>query len=224
MKKVADEKYKNKILISENGPYVVDGNFPLQKEIAVCGKNGIPIRWEKKEKISHEKKFALCRCGASKNKPFCDGSHLIINFDGNETANNIPFLKQCEVVDGKNIFLRDAPDYCAVAKFCHRNMEIWDAVQNVKSEKIAIDNACDCPSGRLVIYDKKTGKAIEPKFAKSISLTEEDRTKVLGPIWVKGGIPIESFNGTKYEIRNRVTLCRCGKSANKPFCDGSHLK
>ena len=43
-----------------------------------------------------------------------------------------------------------------------------------------------------------------------------------GPLWVRGGIPIESADGTLYEIRNRVTLCRCDKSDNKPLCDGSH--
>ncbi|UCF09264.1 MAG: CDGSH iron-sulfur domain-containing protein, partial [Thermoplasmata archaeon] len=44
-----------------------------------------------------------------------------------------------------------------------------------------------------------------------------------GPIWVRGRIPIESADGHIYEIRNRVTLCRCGWSSNKPFCDSSHL-
>jgi CDGSH-type Zn-finger protein len=39
---------------------------------------------------------------------------------------------------------------------------------------------------------------------------------------VRGGIPIESANGKTYAVRNRVTLCRCGQSANKPLCDGSH--
>ena len=29
-------------------------------------------------------------------------------------------------------------------------------------------------------------------------------------------------DGHRYEVRNRVTLCRCGASKNKPFCDGSH--
>ena len=36
------------------------------------------------------------------------------------------------------------------------------------------------------------------------------------------GIQIESEDGTLYEVRNRVTLCRCGKSSNMPFCNGSH--
>jgi CDGSH-type Zn-finger protein len=45
---------------------------------------------------------------------------------------------------------------------------------------------------------------------------------VNGPIWVRGEIPIQSADGKIYEVRNRVTLCRCGKSLNKPFCDSSH--
>jgi CDGSH-type Zn-finger protein len=43
-----------------------------------------------------------------------------------------------------------------------------------------------------------------------------------GPLWVRGGVRIESDNGTPYEVRNRVTLCRCGASNNMPFCNGSH--
>jgi CDGSH-type Zn-finger protein len=43
-------------------------------------------------------------------------------------------------------------------------------------------------------------------------------------LWVRGGIPVISADGFAYEVRNRVTLCRCGASANKPFCDGSHYK
>jgi CDGSH-type Zn-finger protein len=84
--------------------------------------------------------------------------------------------------------------------------------------------AGNCPSGRLVVYDKKTGKPIEPRFVPSISLTEDPQKRVSGPIWVRGGIPIVSASGITYEVRNRVTLCRCGKSKNKPFCDGSHIR
>lgn len=66
-------------------------------------------------------------------------------------------------------------------------------------------------------------KVLEREFEKSISLVEDPQNKVSGPIWVKGGVPVESSDGSTYEIRNRVTLCRCGKSKNKPFCDGSHI-
>ena len=42
------------------------------------------------------------------------------------------------------------------------------------------------------------------------------------PLWVRGGVQIVSADGGVYEVRSRVTLCRCGASSNKPFCDGSH--
>jgi hypothetical protein len=74
-----------------------------------------------------------------------------------------------------------------------------------------------------VVWDKK-GKAIEPKFEPNISLVEDPQEGMRGPIWLRGGIPVESSDGSTYEIRNRVALCRCGKSSNKPFCDGSHCK
>ena len=46
---------------------------------------------------------------------------------------------------------------------------------------------------------------------------------VLGPV-VRGGIPITAADGFQYELRNRVALCRCGASQNKPFCDGTHAQ
>ena len=45
-----------------------------------------------------------------------------------------------------------------------------------------------------------------------------------GPLWVTGGIAVEGADGETYEVRNRATLCRCGASKNKPFCDGEHTK
>ena len=45
---------------------------------------------------------------------------------------------------------------------------------------------------------------------------------VSGPLFVRGGIKVLDSRGEPYEIRNRVTLCRCGRSSNKPLCDGSH--
>ena len=73
-----------------------------------------------------------------------------------------------------------------------------------------------------MIIDKQTGKVVEPKLAKSIVLIEDPAMGVSGPVWVRGGVPVESADGKTYHVRNRLTLCRCGKSKNKPFCDSSH--
>jgi CDGSH-type Zn-finger protein len=43
-----------------------------------------------------------------------------------------------------------------------------------------------------------------------------------GALWVSGSIPIERSDGQPFEARNRVMLCRCGNSKNKPLCDGTH--
>lgn len=59
-------------------------------------------------------------------------------------------------------------------------------------------------------------------------MTEEKnayRIKILknGPYLVTGNVPIESADGSVYEIRNRLALCRCGESDIKPFCDARHV-
>jgi len=82
----------------------------------------------------------------------------------------------------------------------------------------------NCPSGRLVAFERASGEAIEPTLPASIGVLEHPAENASGPLWVRGRIPVVAADGFAYEVRNRVTLCRCGASANKPFCDGSHYK
>jgi uncharacterized Fe-S cluster protein YjdI len=131
------------------------------------------------------------------------------------------------VIRGPALTLADNKQLCVHARFCMRAGGIWNLVKrsdNQEARDIAIEEACNCPSGRLVIKDNESGKAIEPEFEKSIVIIEYPPRDEHGPLWVRGGIPIESSDGKPYEIRNRVTLCRCGRSQNKPFCDGSHIE
>lgn len=216
---------EREIEVTKDGPYLVSGNVPLKKEKIVNDAEGFPSNWKSIKKYQTKKQYSLCRCGHSKNKPYCDQSHKCVSFNGQETANNVPFDKQAEVIDGPKLTLKDAPSLCAHARFCDRAGGIWELTRKSNEEKSkinAIDEACNCPSGRLVEIDKSSHKRIEPVFDKSISATE-DAEGIVGPLWVKGGIPIKSTKGKIYEIRNRVTLCRCGHSKNKPFCDGTHL-
>lgn len=215
------------IKIIKNGPYLVSGKVPLAKQIIVTNEEGYSLKWKEGQKYSTEGSCLLCRCGYSKNMPYCDRSHLEINFDGTEVASSEPYKKQAEEFEGPEVILGDVLKLCADARFCDRAGNTWNLVQkskNQKAKKTAIQQIFDCPSGRLVIRDKKTGKPIEPHFSPSIGVVEDPHNKVSGPLWIRGGIPIESSDGKKYEIRNRVTLCRCGCSKNKPFCDGSHIR
>lgn len=45
-----------------------------------------------------------------------------------------------------------------------------------------------------------------------------------GPLQVKGDIELVDHDGNAYQTRRTVFLCRCGQSASKPFCDGSHVR
>ena len=87
---------------------------------------------------------------------------------------------------------------------------------------MAVREACNCPAGRLMIKKNGTDEIIEPKLDKEISALEDTAIPCSAGLFVKGKIRIEGADGKVYEIRNRQVLCRCGKSANKPFCDGSH--
>lgn len=220
------EKKTRRVVVTRNGPYLVSGSLPLTEEIIVSDSEGYPVKWSKRHHYPDQENYALCRCGQSRNKPYCEGTHAKIGFDGTETASRKQYLEQAEKISGPDLVLTDAQALCASARFCDRAGGVWRLTRDsgdTKSKEIAIQEACDCPSGRLVVWDKKAGKSIEPQLEPSISLIEDPENRVSGPIWVKGGVPLVSSDGTKYEIRNRVTLCRCGRSSNKPFCDSSHI-
>jgi CDGSH-type Zn-finger protein len=218
--------HKVKIKIMKDGPYIISGMVPLDKQIIGINKEGNPDKWIQGKKYPPQENYSLCRCGHSQNKPFCDGSHTRVNFVASETAKKKPFIKQAEETDGPTLKLLDVPDLCAVARFCIRAGGTWKLTKksdNPEFRRIAIEETGLCPSGRLVVEDKKTGKSIEPNFKPSISVVEDPQKNVSGPLWVKGGIQIESSDGFVHEKRNRCTLCCCGKSNKKPFCDGTHI-
>jgi CDGSH-type Zn-finger protein len=219
-------KKEGKIQVTENGPYLVTGGIPLLGMTIQCQSKGEPAKWGKDKTFTTAQTYLLCRCGQSKNKPFCDGTHIAVQFDGAETSDNKPFEEIAKVIDGPALKLKDAEILCASARFCHRGGDIWDQIpQSDKPEikKNCIDNSFDCPSGRLVIVDKETGKTLEPTLEKSIAVVNDPGVvNDVAPLWVRGRIPIYSVDGRLYETRNRVTLCRCGKSTNKPFCDSAH--
>jgi CDGSH-type Zn-finger protein len=217
-------KDKPKIKITENGPYLVEGNVPVSVQKIVCDAEGNSLDWSKGEQYPVKEACALCRCGQSKNKPYCDGTHANVHFNGTETANNIPYIEKAEKIQGPEVSLTDCEELCVGAAFCDRAGSIWKLVpesDDPEAKKTAIEEGKNCPSGRLVVWDKQ-GKPIEPEYNQEIGLMVNPQAGVSGPIMVRGGIPIESADGKTYEKRNRVTLCRCGRSKNKPFCDGSH--
>lgn len=214
-----------RILITENGPYVVSGALGMSEESIGIDEAGDAWSWQQGRSYEATESYALCRCGRSENKPFCDGTHAKVGFDGTETASRESFDAEAESHDGPTMHLADDRPLCAFARFCDGQGSIWKTIheteETAKRELVAHQGE-HCPSGRLLVTDKRSGLALEPEFEPSIVLIEDPQQNASGPIWVRGGVPIVSADGFEHEVRNRVTLCRCGESSNKPFCDGTH--
>jgi len=213
------------IVIGKDGPYLVYGGVPLHILEIVNNQEGMSWEWKEGKTFENGSEYALCRCGKSGNMPFCDSSHSSTGFDGEETASRAPYSRQAEHFDGPSLVLSDVQQLCAFARFCDPGGKIWGLIEetdNPEARSLVIREAMNCPAGRLVIHDKKTRQEIERPLEPSIGIVEDTPLGCSGPLWVKGGIRIESADGKLYETRNRVTLCRCGVSDNKPFCNGSH--
>jgi len=223
-----DQVPEKRIEVCKNGPYRVHGGIPLSVQRIELDEAGFSESWKEEKQLEvREHPYILCRCNRSKNLPFCDGYHKEIHFVGTEHASHEPYLGQATRYEGPDLVLTDAEIFCAIAKFCERAGGIWKLTResgNHEAREIAIREAGNCPSGRLVVWEKGTGQPLEPDFMPSIGLVEYPQGGIHGPVWVRGGIPVVSADGFVYEARNRQTLCRCGHSFNKPFCDNSHLR
>ncbi len=218
------------IEITRNGPYVLYGHPRLSLQAIATDSNGTSVAY-REEKIlatSENGKTYLCRCGQSRTAPFCDGSHLAaikqgLNLD--ETAGFSPTLEDAVAVEGPLITLTDTEKLCAYARFCDAGQRIWNEAQGASKEHVeaAIDMAHKCPGGRLIVWDNQSMEAIESKNQKAeVVFIEDPAAQCSGPVALRGGIPVKSSSGEFYEVRNRQTLCRCGFSENKPFCNGAH--
>ena len=220
-----DPKYH--LEITADGPYLVYGNPPLQQDIFVLNKEQIPWEYTQGHKYPTDNEpTALCRCGQSKNHPYCDGSHHHADWDPTLTAGNIPLLENADLYDGPGVQLADNTEYCVHARFCMARGTVWQLTEdsgNPEAHDLAVHESMYCPSGRLKLWDKEEEKFYEPPLKPALGLIEDPQEECSGPLWVKGGIPVNGPDGTEYEQRNRVTLCRCGASANKPYCDGTHV-
>jgi len=163
---------------------------------------------------------ALCRCGASKNKPFCDGTHSTIGFSDRNVAD--PGKDKRRSYAGKRITVLDNRALCAHAGFCtdelesvfRQHEEPWIAADGAEAEEI-IATIRKCPSGALsYAIDGVEAEALErPPI---VTVTDD------GPYAVTGGIELMGVKFGQGASTEHYTLCRCGASKNKPFCDGSH--
>ena len=225
-----DQKPAGKrIVIGKNGPYHVMGGVPLVRKTQVVSEYGEPLTWRREEVIATEEEYWLCRCGHSQNKPFCDRSHKQVGFDGTECADTGPTAgRQGSFRGGTRLIVKKDPTLCIESGFCGLAKagiaQFVAASDDTAARSLAIAMVERCPSGSLTYRIEADGPDIEPDLPQQIADTTEITSDgpIAGPLWVMGGIPIERSDGQPMETRNRVTLCNCGLSTNKPLCDGTH--
>lgn len=215
---------KPHIKVTKNGPYLVSGIDTVTEKFIMPDEEGASAEYKDGQTYAKlTEPIALCRCGKTKNMPFCDGAHVHHGFDGTTTAPHTPIMDGAHLYKGQDYTLADNELYCAFARFCDALGRVWNLIESGQNaEKTAVKLAHKCCAGRLMIIDNQTNEVIEPNLPYEVSVLQDPAIGVSGPLYAQGGFEIEDENGKTYEGRNRQTLCRCGISDNKPFCNGAH--
>jgi len=202
------------------GPLMVSGDVPIVRKTAVHSEHGEPLAWKTSDGLSERSTYALCRCGDSQNKPFCDGTHKAEGFEGTDTADSSTYDERSRELGTNGITVRDDRSICVHAGFCgNRHTNIWKQSKDMSDStvRLAVINEVEkCPSGAITYRFDGDDADTEPDYPLQVGVIDD------GPLWVTGGIPVTTSDGVELKRRNRVTLCRCGQSGNKPLCDGSH--
>lgn len=166
--------------------------------------------------------YSLCRCGKSKNKPFCDGTHSTIGFSGERKPVE---QKPAEHYEGKDITIIYDRHLCMGAGFCGELESVFGTHDKPIYEpdgapaEAIVETIRKCPSGALSYI--KEGKHHQTYHDKPELVVEKD-----GPLHVHGAVElVDDQNSDKLlTAGDHYTLCRCGASRKKPLCDGTHLK
>jgi CDGSH-type Zn-finger protein len=191
---------------SENGPLLVNGLERLQ--------------WSDGVAVTTRSTLALCRCGASKNKPFCDGSHNGIGFTSvvspDRTPDGVAEYRGAQITVLFNRLVCSASEKCAqnLPEVFRKGEKPWIVPDRADAQRI-IDVVRQCPSGALrFAVAGRIGS--HPQRALVIRIARD------GPYEVEGDVGLSAAAWCEGASKDRFALCRCGQSKNKPFCDGSH--
>ena len=217
---------KPKIVPLPNGPYY----FINEMEPKVVEN----LQNSKGESLSVIRGVSLCRCGASNNKPFCDGTHSKIGFssenkeeekDTNDSHHKIVKDKRKNYV-GKGITIHDNRKICSHAAECVNNLPSvfklnarpWINPDAAETKEEIVNTIKKCPSGALSYSVDDTEYRDQNDRMPMITVSKD------GPYHITGGIDLigDNIQWAEGASKEHYVLCRCGASNNKPFCDGMH--
>jgi CDGSH-type Zn-finger protein len=204
------------IVTADNGPYLVT--------------NAAAVRDHLGERLRLPPQLALCRCGASAAKPFCDGSHATSGFTDAKDPNRVP--DQHDTYPGQQVTIFDNRGICQHSGLCTDRLatafrtsgEPFVAPSGARMDEL-VRAVRDCPSGALSLaFDDAEARDLVDWHG-----TREPAVEVTqdGPYRVTGGLPLTDAAGADVpraagSSREHYALCRCGHSQNKPFCSGMH--
>jgi CDGSH-type Zn-finger protein len=207
-------RFDAEIEVSLNGPYVVSHVEEFRNWLG--------------EELPRTPGMALCRCGQSAKKPFCDGSHAGAGFSGAKDANRVPDKR--DEYEGQQIQIFDNRGICAHSGFCtdrlarvfHVGQEPFITPSGGRMDEI-IQAVRACPSGALSygIDGVEARAQVDQPRPAAIEVSKD------GPYRVTGGVRLVDEDGNDVpraegSSREHLSLCRCGHSRNKPFCSGMH--
>ena len=202
------------IRVQSNGPYVASNVDHFTNWLG--------------EELPLAEPITLCRCGQSRNKPFCDGSHTAANFSGEKDPNRVPDRR--DVYEGQQIKIFDNRGICAHSGYCtDRLASVFRAGQDpfITPSGGRLDEIMHavraCPSGALsyAIDQVEARNQVDQDRPPSIEVSKD------GPYRITGGVRLVDELGkdivrAEGSSREHFSLCRCGHSQNKPFCSGMH--
>lgn len=203
---MSDSKPLPRISLVENGPLRVADLEDLRNS--------------RGESIATKEAIALCRCGSSRRKPFCDGTHKRIGWTDDKELDRVE--DRLDRFAGERITIRDNRGQCSHAGFCtgrlpsvwKQGVEPWIDPDAADPEAIK-DTIRSCPSGALAW--EQDGETVRSWHEEpSVQVTRD------GPYTVRGGVELEGAAFGEGVGHEHYALCRCGASRNKPFCDGAH--
>ncbi len=200
----------SKIMFSMDSPYIFDD---------------LKMYDEDNNLINDDSYIYACRCGKSKNKPFCDGTHLKVNFNGKREKKELTREERIRRYMGDGFTILDDRSLCRHAGLCDGyHPEIYDIDKHPwihpasASEEENLNAVSNCPSSALAF--EKNGKVKTDFFKENKAIVTKN-----GPIHIQGKVEIVDDQNSKDELndaKDHYALCRCGSSKNKPFCDGTH--
>jgi CDGSH-type Zn-finger protein/truncated hemoglobin YjbI len=204
------------IMTAKNGPYLVTNVAAVRDHL------GRPVQ------VAPQ--LALCRCGASAAKPFCDGTHATSGFTDDKDPNRVPDRR--DAYPGQQVTIFDNRGICQHSGFCtdrapaafRAGQEPFVAPSGGRMDEL-VRAVRDCPSGALSLaFDDSEARDLADWHGtreRAIEVTQDGCYRVTGGIRLTDatGADMPRAAGSSLE---HYALCRCGQSQNKPFCSGMH--